>query len=296
MAKEGLQLFGGDWTEQKLRAVSSYLRSYSQVLKKQSFVRLYIDAFAGTGYREQKQMEAEYPSIFDELVEEDPQRFLDGSAALALAVEPPFDRYVFIEANRRRVAELEQLKESFPSRADSIEIVHDDCNTTIQTLVRAWDHARMRGVVFLDPFGMQVEWQTLKDIAQTGAIDVWVLFPITAVNRMLVRRTGRMPASWRERLSRVFGTPDWLRRFYQERVDQDMFSATEVRRLEKTCSLASIAAFYEERLRTVFPVVASTTLRDSRDRPLFQLFFAAANPGRGGDIAKRIASHILSKI
>ena len=54
MAEKGLQLFGGDWTEQKLGALDDYLRAYVKALSKTSFDRVYIDAFAGTGYREQR--------------------------------------------------------------------------------------------------------------------------------------------------------------------------------------------------------------------------------------------------
>jgi hypothetical protein len=37
-------------------------------------------------------------------------------------------------------------------------------------------------------------------------------------------------------------------------------------------------------------------LRNTRNAPLFQLFFAASNPGNGGKIAVKIARHILEKI
>jgi len=62
--------------------------------------------------------------------------------------------------------------------------------------------------------------------------------------------------------------------------------------------LKGLGAYYGERLRSVFPIVAPnpSILRSSGKRPLFQLFFAAANAGRGGQIALRIAEHILKKI
>ncbi len=68
--------------------------------------------------------------------------------------------------------------------------------------------------------------------------------------------------------------------------------------IEKNLTLEGLGAFYAERLRTVFPVVAPNprTLRNDGNRPLFQLFFAAANTGRGGEIALKIAKHILDII
>lgn len=43
--------FGGDWTEQKLGILERYLEAYLIALKNQNFYKIYIDAFAGTGYR-----------------------------------------------------------------------------------------------------------------------------------------------------------------------------------------------------------------------------------------------------
>jgi len=45
-----IQKFGGDWTQEKLARIRSYLGAYTTVLKKQPFKLIYIDAFAGTGY------------------------------------------------------------------------------------------------------------------------------------------------------------------------------------------------------------------------------------------------------
>jgi hypothetical protein len=49
--------FGGDWTTAKLDVIASYLESYTTALKDKPskeypFVKGYIDAFAGTGYRD----------------------------------------------------------------------------------------------------------------------------------------------------------------------------------------------------------------------------------------------------
>ena len=48
------QLFGGRWTEEKLEILRKYLQAYNTALKNQPFKRVYIDAFAGTGYRKQR--------------------------------------------------------------------------------------------------------------------------------------------------------------------------------------------------------------------------------------------------
>ena len=55
MAHRQAQMFGGDWTEEKLDMLRKYLRAYTTALKRQPFGLMYIDAFAGSGYRQAKQ-------------------------------------------------------------------------------------------------------------------------------------------------------------------------------------------------------------------------------------------------
>lgn len=299
MAREGLQLFGGDWTERKLYALEQYLRAYAKALSKAQFNRVYIDAFAGTGYREQK-VAAPEPDIFAEEVKElsapEPQRFLDGSAKIALKITPPFHRFIFIEYVEAKVRELEKLKSEFPAQAAAIEVRAGDANKTIQDICAKWDKSRTRGVLFLDPFGMQVEWATIEAIAATGCIDTWILFPFAA-NRLMTRSPKDIPKAWRARLDTLFGTKDWEQRFYKERVLLDIFSG-DTTVVEKNLTLKGLGAYYRERLQNVFPIVAPNprVLRTEGNRPLFQLFFAASNPGKGGQIALRIAKHILDNM
>jgi len=41
--------FGGSWTRIKLEALEKYLKAFNTALSKQTFTRVYIDGFAGTG-------------------------------------------------------------------------------------------------------------------------------------------------------------------------------------------------------------------------------------------------------
>lgn len=46
--------FGGTWTEEKLQMVGKYLQAYAVIMNKHNFRFASINAFAGTGYREEK--------------------------------------------------------------------------------------------------------------------------------------------------------------------------------------------------------------------------------------------------
>jgi len=64
-----MQQFGGDWTEKKLECIRQYLNRYTTALKNQPFNRMYIDAFAGTSYRELK-TEDDNNLLFPELAKD----------------------------------------------------------------------------------------------------------------------------------------------------------------------------------------------------------------------------------
>ncbi len=289
-------MFGGDWTQQKLAAIREYLCAYATALKKQNFELAYVDAFAGTGYREQKEIPGSVEGFFPELAEEETQKFLDGSPRIALQVEPPFDRYIFVEKSKKKLQELEKLKDEFPEQGDRIEVHHRDANEFLQEWCADRDWRNSRAVVFLDPFGMQVDWSTMEAIAGTKSIDLWVLFPVgIGVNRLLAKDPTRMPEEWRACLSRMFGSDDWFDAFYKERPRQSFFG--EEKEHYKVCTIEMISEYYHRKLGTIFPAVAENplTIKNSTNTPLFQLCFAAANPGRGGEIALRIAQHILGR-
>ena len=291
------QKFGGDWTEEKLRCVSEYLQAYTKIMTRQPFRFAYIDAFAGTGYRETESDENTDQLMFPDLVSPEVMSFHDGSARNALEVEPPFEKYVFIEKNANRYAELEELRKEFLLKTefseDMIECVPGEANEYLKNLCqKSWK--THRALVFLDPFGMQVEWETIKLIAETRAIDLWLLFPIGAVNRLL-KKNGEIRPSIREKLNLFFGNEEWFEVFY--RLAQRIPIFDEDEQWEKTGDIfAEIEQYLMERLRETFAGVAPTplSLRNSKNVPLYLLCFAVGNP-KGVSIAVRIAQHVLLK-
>jgi three-Cys-motif partner protein len=180
-------LFGGSWTQQKLQILSKYLRAYRKIFKSNERARFfkisYVDAFAGTGVipRDAPGMFADF---FPELAEAE-EEFRKGSVKRALEVEPPFDHYLFIEKDSGKCKELSALSEEFSDR--DIGIVNEDANVALLKWCSEMDTRRERAVVFLDPFGASVEWNAIKAIARTKAVDLWVLFPYVAINRMLIK-------------------------------------------------------------------------------------------------------------
>lgn len=295
--------FGGPWTRDKLGRVDKYLKAYMTIFNRnEAASRLetyYVDAFAGTG-RISSPIAADRVegSLFEDALEDNDASYLkEGSVYVALRQENKFDNYVFIDRSRQHAASLNKLKQEFPDLADRITVEAQDANNFLQKWCQDTDWRGNRAVVFLDPYGMQVDWNTIEAIAATEAVDLWILFPLgQGVNRLLTRN--RLPeGAYAERLTRIFGTERWRDEFYTA-PDRDnntmaLFESEEAVRA-KQANFDIIGAFFVDRLKTLFPGVAENPLplKNSRNVPLYLLCFAAANP-RGASTAVRIANHIL---
>ena len=274
--------FGGDWTEQKLECVSKYLHSYTQIMKNRDFHFAYIDAFAGTGYRQLKHnKDIKIP------------RFLAGSARKALEVKPPFKEYIFIEEDKNSYIQLKELTDEFPNH--NIACKNANANRYLTDLCQEREWQINRALVFLDPYGMQVEWQTIASIAKTQAIDLWLLFPIgMGVNRLL-RKDGKIQSSERQTLDQFFGRNDWFDEFYQLARQVSLFN--EENELEKRDDiLKEIEQYFLKCLESVFAMVANNPLplRNSKNSLMYLLCFAAGNPN--APKALEIAEDILEKM
>jgi three-Cys-motif partner protein len=249
-----------------------------------------VDAFAGTGYRNTPRESSENISFLPELTEIDNQEFLKGSACIALEVQPPFHKYLFIENDPIRAQELANLKIDFPQLADRIEIEKKDANPFLIN----WCYQMKpldRAVIFLDPYGMQEEWSLIDAIAKTQKIDLWILFPLGVAITRLLTKSRLPPKAWADSLTRLFGTDQWLN-FYHSKKELTLFGDEDA--VSRNVDIDAIGQFFVERLKTVFPSVSDKPLplRNSKNNPLYLLCFAAGNP-TGSATALRIANYLL---
>lgn len=289
--------FGGDWTEEKLGRVKKYLPAYTTIFKSNEKARhyntIYVDAFAGTGYVHHDAKDRNYSLDIPGLQEKDAQDFLKGSAVVALETEPAFDSFLFIEKDPDHAAELQRLREAYPQKENKIAVVNQDANEYLKMWCRTMNWGKNRAVVFLDPYGMQVEWSLLEAIALTQAVDLWILFPLGPVMRFLQRKEQPQRALCRI-LTRMFGTEQWIEAFYKGSNQLNLLDETT--EVVRNANFDKIAAFFIERLGKIFPGVARNPmqLKNSKNVPLYLLCFATANPKPSViNAALRISEHIL---
>lgn len=296
--------FGGPWTEVKLDAIAEYLAFYNAALQhrpnpERPFQRWYVDAFAGSGERVDSETRGGFfdgggPTRTEPVTRE-------GSARRALSVTPPFHHLVFIESDAGRYGSLCGLKAQHPKR--DIRCIQGDANTELRRMFTSppWSQQMggkggNRAVVFLDPYGMGVRWETLQLLAETGSVDVWYLFPLHAAVRQLARDYSAVDDSKRRSLNEVFGTEDWESELYSHESSRDLFDEP-IDRKTRTATPRQIEAYAKSRLETLFVYVSDPLpLLTERGAQLFSLFCATGNPSNAATVLiQKGVVHVLNK-
>jgi len=289
--------FGSGLTDLKLSMVGDYLRAFTTALSNRPyFERWYIDAFAGTGERTVK-LAGQDGGLFEAPIEEKVER-RRGSARIALDTEPRFSRLFFFETKKRHVRALEELKAEYVGRGlyqpNQITILREDANAALQRAGRWNGWRNVRAAMFLDPYGMGVDWATLEAIQATKAVDLWYLVSLSGLYRQATRRVSKLDEKKRAAITRMLGTDGWEQAWYEDTSTAGLFPELSGG-AERTADLNRIESYVGRRLEALFPtVLGPKRLHNDRGAPMFSLYFAISNPATSArKVAAPIARHIL---
>lgn len=269
--------FGGVWTQEKLSKLAQYLQQFTTVFKNSSWAKtVYIDAYAGSG-------------VCD--ITTDRGKFsIAGSAKLALDTVPEFAEVIFIEQDKNRFKQLTKLKEEFPEA--NIDIYKGDCNELLPSILKNKLTKNHRGVIFVDPYGMNISWSVLEQIAKTKKLDVWYLFPLSGFYRQAAIKRGSVSKDKEASIENLLGDSNWEAELYENSPIQDMFEQRN--ELVRTADVNQIVSFITKRLETIFPYVSEPLILPNKGIRRFAFYFAISNNSLPAQaLAKRISSHIL---
>lgn len=280
--------FGGPWTLVKLDLLEKYLHFFGTALKDQPkpdfrFRRCYIDAFAGTGKCTIRIGKADHATV-------------RGSAEIALATEPAFDLLHLIDLDPSHAEDLHLLAASSPTR--DIRVYQEDCNAALRRIIASTDWKGTRGVAFLDPYGMALQWETLEAVANTEALDAWYLFPLSGVFRQAAKDFDRMLPENAEAIDRILGTCEWRERFYLTDGQTALLGDYQAARRYRAADPRDIATYVHERLCSIFRGwVSPPIILPESGAPLFALFFAVSNPAsKAVALSRRGAGHLFEML
>jgi three-Cys-motif partner protein len=253
------------WSKDKLELLDKYLRAYTTIMRRQPWLQAcsYIDAFAGVGQYVDRGAE-----------DRDAEQYIDGSPLVALACIPVFDDFRFVDLSANRVEQLRQLvQRSYPDR--QVAFRTGDANAVLANEVARqirYENYR-RGLAFIDPYGLQVRWETIEALAATRALDLFINFPIMAINRVLPRDAQPGPEIM-QLLGTIFRGTEWIGELYS--VQGSLFDDPVSRR--PRLSARRVAEHYIEGLKALFRHVSEPVImRNSMSSPLYALVLASHN-------------------
>jgi three-Cys-motif partner protein len=143
-------------------------------------------------------------------------------------------------------------------------------------------------LVLLDPFGMQINWDSISQLKDTRS-DIWILVPSgVAINRLLDKK---MELKQIDKLEKFFGLPksEIGEIFYQTGKRSSLFGEINyVRKINDP--IPKIIEIYTKQLKTVWKYVTAKPLQltNSKNCIIFHFIFAS-----NYDIARKIASDII---
>ncbi|PHZ85897.1 three-Cys-motif partner protein TcmP [Paremcibacter congregatus] len=275
--------YGGDWTEIKITLLKSYMTAYTRALSgKNHFDLVYIDAFAGTGER--------VASVEDPMnLTQNGKIKYDGSVKVALNMIPQFQELYFIEKDQAKIENLQKIKQENQNR--NITILKGDANYHVKKTCQNIKWNRKRGLLFLDPYGMEVEFETLKAIAATKRIDVCYLFPLAGVFRQAAGKISNIEPYKEGVLTKVLGTNDW-KNLYKPSRQTSLFDSEISLERERGADVFDNMIY--SRLNEVFSYVSSPVKLPKKGVPFFSFYYAISNPSPAAiALAKRIITHIV---
>jgi three-Cys-motif partner protein len=273
--------FGGHWTQAKLAALDAYLGVYTTALRAK-FALHYFDGFAGTGTYCPKGGE---PQL--------------GSAILAL--QYPFATYTFVDQQPSKLKRLNGQIEAHATARQRCRVIRGDANEEAVAFCSQLDRKRARALMFLDPYGLHVQWSTLERIRETQAVDVWYLFPLSGVVRQMTVLPSKRDIDKDASLDRIYGTDAWRNELYVDSTVTPLFGEPpEARRV----AIDRVREWTTARLESRFPAVrlAASLTRGARGTrfggpQLFDLYFLCSNPStRATDLADRLVKGVTDAL
>jgi three-Cys-motif partner protein len=294
------QEFADEHTRRKLETVQKYLNVYATALKNTPFKLLYVDACAGSGSSVPKAtLEQSNPNQVTldgiSIPIADTDAIIVGSAIRALGVKPPFHKYLLNDVKPANVSALRKsIREDFPHLEDRVELTQLDANEMLRNLCLSQDWNETRAVVFLDPFGLQINYETLELLGQTQAVDVWYLVPVFAMYRQ-ISGGGQINPDGGPRVDAALGTTVWRNVAVIEEKSVDLFNQPQLR-TQRAVDIAWFEKVAKERIGAAFGgrVLDETLPLGRNGIQEFSLMFAWANPGEKAKLAAKLARAVLA--
>lgn len=184
----------GFWTEEKLRALENYLGAFT-VASQSAPNTVYLDLFAGK---------------VDNVRKDDRTHHFLGSAARALAINPPFSHLRFFELEEEAGSLQRDLVSKYgEGEGHRYKVIAGDCNQTVHSVITELKELgldKSPSFAFLDPRAFHIDWQTIESLANFKdykyKVEMFILFADPSIQRQYGAGVDR-------NISNQYGNTDW---------------------------------------------------------------------------------------
>lgn len=189
----------GPWTEVKVEIVREYAAGFAKIISSvESFHPIYIDGFSGGGL----------------LLSEVTGEIVAGTPLRIVSLTPRFEEYHFVEKELSKIAALRTLVGGYPGvtvhSGDSNEILLRDI------LPKMTYKSFRKGLLFLDPYGLHIDWKIVQAAGSSKCVDLLLNFPIMDMNMNILKTDPASTAPEQVvRMSRFWGNNGWIKDCYE---------------------------------------------------------------------------------
>ncbi len=291
--------WGGDWTTQKLDAFENYVKAYLTIMhstrkKCNGWPKniIYFDGFAGSGKKEESNNKNSQQKLLESLeITSKDENLYQGSCERVLKLDKKFNKYIFVDINKDALQDLKIHLKKQSILLNNCEFKDGDVNEILtKYFTEDFKDKKSVALVLLDPFGMQVEWQSIEKL-KDKIIDLWILVPSGVIINRLLDKKGE--------LTHIKKLEDYLgmseeeikNSFYEKETQQTLFGDEEVVKKIPN-AIHKIANLYVKKLTGIFKHITQEPLelKNSKNVTIFHFIFASNN-----ESAKKIAIQIIEK-
>lgn len=189
----------GKWTKDKLHYLERYIYMFETSMRNMKWcARCYIDLFSGRGKYQV----------------ENSREFNLGSPLIALTTKHPFTHYFFVDNSLENVDVLKQRCSALPEIPKKILI--GDANQIVDEIVGeiksieknrppdTWSSSL--NLAFLDPDGLELEWNTVTKLAQLKKMDLIIHYSQSGLTRNF---ENYVHSDEETIIDRFFGDTEW---------------------------------------------------------------------------------------
>lgn len=259
-------------TIEKLEYIRKYIEAYL-VATKRLPIKYYIDAFAGSGKC----------ILCDEKCKSrggltcqkcGKGKIVDGSAMISLGTKNIFSGYIFIDLNKNYIDDLEKLIEKLDQSLQKKVVVKKADSNIILRDIYKYIPKYAGCLIFLDPEGPELEWETIKYLSKINKVDLLILYPY---DMALVR----LALNYKEKLNKFYGSCDWSKIYS----DKKNFNPNK-----RKIALLDLYLGNLEKLGFKYVICKQIKRRLRSGKSLYHLILASHHPA-----AQKIMEHIYNK-